>query len=172
MTSLGPYTQSLNFTHMFDMPDLRGARKSQVCPNSLLAIIDDEKNDFSLYSYLVKLAGLSTELMEPQANFTLFIPSDTFIRQKNLESVILKMDRSSARHLILSTMLNNKITTDLLMISKACKFITRDPPNNLNVLYVNNKITINGKAHIVKGDIEAVNGIIQVIDDVLFPYVL
>ena len=171
MTSIGPYTQSLNFTHMFDIKDLRGERKSQVCPGSLLAIIDDKNNDFSLYSFIVKLAGLNLELMEPQANFTLFIPTDTALKQKNLESDILNMDRLSARNFILSSMLNNKITSDLLMISKACKFITRKQPNNLNVLYLDDKITINGRAHITQKDLEAVNGIIQVVDNVLFPLI-
>ena len=150
MTSIGPYTQALNFTHMFDIPDLRGERKSEVCPGSLMAIINDKNNDFSLYSYLVKLAGMSLELMEPQANFTLFIPTDTILKQRNLESLILNMDRLSARDFLLSSMLNNKITSDLLMISEACKFITRKQPYNLNVLYLDNKITINRRANIIE----------------------
>tara|TARA_Y100000389_G_scaffold203882_2_gene253925 strand:- start:60 stop:575 length:516 start_codon:yes stop_codon:yes gene_type:complete len=171
MTSIGPYTQTLNFTHMFDIQDLRGERKPQVCPGSLLAIIDDKNNDFSLYSFVVKLAGLNLELTEPQANFTLFIPTDTVLKEKNLEHYILNMDRLSARDFILSSMLNNKITTDLLMISKACKFITRKQPYDLNVLCVDDKIIINGRARLIEKDLEAVNGLIHVVDNVLFPLV-
>jgi|TARA_B110000259_G_scaffold49886_1_gene58555 transforming growth factor-beta-induced protein len=171
MTSSGPYSQSLNFTHMFDIPDLRGKRKSSICPNSLLAILNDNKN-FSFYLFMVKTAGLYDEFMQPQANFTLFIPNDEVIKEKKLENVVLNLDRSLARHIILSTMLNRKITSDLLKISSACKFITRDPPNNLYVKYLDSEIIINDKTKIIISDIEANNGIIHVINNMLIPIII
>ena len=137
MTSSGPYTQSLNYTHMYDMPDLNGYIKPVITPNSLLDIISDEKNGFTIYSFLVEKSGLKDLFNQISFNSTLFIPNDESIKAKNLENVLLNADQSFSRNIILSTMLNNKITIDLLMISEMCKFITKNPPNDLNVKYIN-----------------------------------
>ena len=74
MTSSGPYTQSLNFTHMFDMTDLNGNIKSFITPNSLLEIISDEKNGFTIYSFLVEKSGLKDLFNQKNFNNTIFIP--------------------------------------------------------------------------------------------------
>lgn len=168
MTSIGPYTQSMNFTHMYDMPDLRGNRDWEVCPNSLLDIIKKNK-DFSLYDFLVNKAGFYKILMENAANFTLFIPSDEYIKKSGLEQHILSLDKAEARNLILSTMLNNRITSDLLCVTDASVLKTRNQPNNLYVKCLDNSVVINDYAKIVQFDIQATNGIIHVIDKVLFP---
>ncbi len=50
MVSIGPYSQSMNFTHMFDVPDLRGHLHIKVaCPNSLTSIVNKHP-DFSIFS--------------------------------------------------------------------------------------------------------------------------
>lgn len=171
MTSSGPYTQSLNFTHMIDMPDLNGNIKSFITPNSLLEIISDEKNGFTIYSFLVEKSGLKDLFNQKNFNNTIFIPNDESIKRKNLENVLLNADQSFSRNIILSTMLNNKITIDLLMISEMCKFMTKNPPNNLNIKYINNTITINDTAKVIESNIEADNGLIHVVDNVIFPFV-
>ena len=52
MTYCGPYTQSYNFTHMFDMPDLRGSLPKIISqPNTLLGIIDNHP-DFTKFKFM------------------------------------------------------------------------------------------------------------------------
>ena len=58
MTYMGPATQSYDFTHMWDMTDLRApAGPKSYCPNSLMYIIATDP-DFSKFNYLVNLADM------------------------------------------------------------------------------------------------------------------
>jgi transforming growth factor-beta-induced protein len=172
MTSSGPYTQSLNFTHMYDMPDLNGYIKPSITPNSLLDIISDKKNGFTFYGFLLEKSGLRELFNQLSFNYTVFIPNDITIKIKNLDDIFLNADMSYSRSIILSTMLDNKITTDLLMISEMIQLMTKSPPNNLNISYMNDIITINDIATVTQSNIEANNGLIHVIDNVIFPIVL
>ena len=49
MTSIGPYSEAMNFRHMFDVPDLRGHKPvKKACPNSISSIIGTHP-DFSQF---------------------------------------------------------------------------------------------------------------------------
>lgn len=168
MVSIGPDTQSYNFTHMFNIPDIRGPFPLKVnCPNTLMDII--EKNpDFSKFRYMVKIARLNSILNGIQADFTIFIPSDKAIEGLG-EEVFINMDDSTARHIVLSSMLNRRITSELLADSPASYFITRDLPNRLFITNISGKTCINTDINIIYTDIIASNGIIHVIDKLIWP---
>jgi len=171
MVSIGPDTQSHNFSHMFNMPDIRGPLPLKInCPNTLMGIITTNP-DFSKFRYMVKIARLGGILNDIQADFTIFIPSDKALESAEGlgEEVFINMDDSTARHIVLSSMLNRRITSELLADSPASYFITRDPPNRLFVSNISGKTCINTDINIIHTDIIASNGIIHVIDNLIRP---
>lgn len=174
MVSIGPYSQSNNFTHMFDFTDLQTnqTKKQSIgyCPNSLMSII--HKNpDFSKFKYLVKLANLENILDSSQANFTLFIPSDNQIKHIP-DEIFINMDSSTARHIVKSSMLEKKIPSELLEASPASYFITKDPPNKLFVGNISGQTYICDNINVIQKDIITDNGIIHVIDKLIQPYII
>ena len=75
---------------------------------------------------MVKLAGMQESLSDSQADCTLFVPDDRSIAPLG-DGVFLNMDKATAISIIKSSMLNRKITSDLLEDSPAAYFITRNP---------------------------------------------
>ena len=168
MVSIGPDTQSYNFSHMYKIPDIRGPCPLKVnCPNTLMDIITKDP-DFSKFRYMVKIARLDSILNGVQADFTLFIPSDKAIKDLG-DEVFINMDDSTARHIVMSSMLNRRITSELLADSPASYFITRDPPNRLFVTNISGKTYINNEINIIYPDVITSNGIIHVIDKLIWP---
>lgn len=171
MTSIGPYSQSLNFTHMFNFRDLRGCYPKEVLePNSISGIISRHP-ETKKFSYILNLSNLQGIYNDCQANFTVFVPSDIAI--KNLpEGVFTNMDLSTARHIVLTSSLNNRITTDILQDSPASYLYTRDPPNRLYVTNISGKTLINNSINVLNGNINATNGIIHIIDSLIWPEII
>lgn len=166
MVSTGPYSQSNNFTHMFDFVDLRGnsCREEDSNNNSLMGVINNNPN-FSKFKYIVERARMNTTLSDPQSDFTLFIPLDTYISGLEIEG----MDISMARNIVRCAMLDRKITSELLEDSKAAYFFTKSKPNNLFVNNRNGITYINGDIEIIHKDIITGNGIIHVTDKIISP---
>ena len=153
---------------MFDIPDLRGHLPIKVaCPNSLTWIINKHP-DFSRFSYMLKLAKMDDLYSDPQANFTIFVPSDDALKHVD-NNVFLNMDDSTARHIIKSSTLKRRIPSAVLLDSPASWLHTRDPPNRLFVTNMNGRIYVNNTINIIHKDMQASNGIIHVIDDLIWP---
>lgn len=171
MVSIGPDSQSYNFTHMFNIKDLRGPLPvKKECPNTLMDVIINTP-EFSKFRFMVKLARLESILNGLQADFTLFIPSDNAIAHLG-DEVFINMDDASARHIVMSLMLNRRITSDLLIDSPASFFLTRDPPNRLFISNISGKTYINNDTRIIKFDILTRNGVIHVIDNLIIPVII
>lgn len=171
MVSIGPNTQSTNFTHMFDMPDLRGAPKNYVeCPNTLMFMLNNNP-DFSFFKYLVKLARLDRKLSEAQANYTLFVPSDKVISGIN-QGLLTNIDMATAKHIVMGLMMNNRITSDILEDSPISLFVTCSPANRLMVTNITGKTYINNTVNVVEKDLLATNGVIHVIDKLIWPTIV
>ena len=165
MVSTGPYSQSNNFTHMFDFVDLRGnSSREKNDNNSVMGVINNNPN-FSKFKYIVERARMNKTLSDQQCNFTLFIPLDTFISRLEIEGI----DISMARNIVKSAMLDRKITSELLEDSKASYFFTKSKPNNLFINNINGITYINDDIRIIKKDIITDNGIIHVIDHIILP---
>jgi len=165
MVSTGPYSQSNNFTHMFDFVDLRGNVSCREDDNnSIMGIINNNPN-FSKFKYIVERARMNTTLSDLQSNFTLFIPLDTFISKLEIED----MDISMARNIVRSSMLDKKITSELLEDTKVAYFFTKSKSNNLFINNMNGITYINGDIQIIQKDIITGNGIIHVTDKIIWP---
>jgi uncharacterized surface protein with fasciclin (FAS1) repeats len=171
MTSVGPYSQSNNFQYMFDQPDLRGCLpKKGECPNSLMRLINNH-TDFRKFKYIVNLAKLDGILNDPQADFTLFVPSDDAIQGLG-EGVFVNMDDATARHIVKSSMLDRKIPRELLQDSPASYFKTKDPPNRLFITNISGRTCIQNDINIIHFDMQAANGIIHVVDKLIWPEII
>jgi len=169
MVSMGPNSQGTNFTHMFDFVDLRGkCIIPNVNSNSLMGVINNNP-DFSKFRIVVKLAMMEDILESAQSDFTLFIPSDRAIKGLT-EDFFSSMDVSLARHIVKTAMINRKIPSELLEDSEASYFKTNDLHNKLFVRNEGGITFINEGVKIIKKDIITSNGIIHVVDKLLWPY--
>jgi uncharacterized surface protein with fasciclin (FAS1) repeats len=156
---------------MWDMVDLRGCGpKKQDCPNSIMAALSTHP-DFTKFRYMVKLAKLEGLLSAPQANFTLFVPSDRAIQDLG-EAVFVNMDDATARHIVKSSMMDRKIPSELLEYSPASYFMTKDPPNRLFVSNISGRTYINNNINVIHKDMIFANGIIHVVDALLWPEII
>jgi uncharacterized surface protein with fasciclin (FAS1) repeats len=69
-------------------------------------------------------------------------------------------------------MINRKIPSELLKDSSSCDFVTNDPLNKLYVQIIDNELYINNHSKIIRTDIIATNGIIHVVDKIIWPVFL
>jgi len=168
MVSIGPNSQSNNFTHMFDFVDLRGNPVVKIPDkNSLMEFINNTP-EFSKFKYIVEKAMMSDILGSMQTNATLFIPFDNEI--SNLEDFFFRdMDVSLARHIVKSSMLNKKIPSELLEDSPLLIFNTNNPYNKLLITNINGETYIDNNIKIIQKDNITSNGIIHVIDNLIWP---
>jgi len=166
MTSSGPYSEAMNFTQMFDMNDIRGQLPEiKYRKNSITDIINTHP-DFSKFKYILILAKLEGIYDDIQANFTVFVPSDRSIRHIN-DNIFLNMDLLTARNIIKSSTLKRKITTSILEDSLSSWIHTQEPTNRLLVTNKNGRTFLNNTINVIHKNMQATNGIIHVIDDLI-----
>ena len=170
MSSITPTTMSLVNSHMFDMVDLRKCLQNprQYCSGSLMDIINRHP-DFTKFSYIIKTAHLDSVLNDIQANFTIFVPSDKEISSIE-EGLFTNLDISNARQIVLTNMLKYRIPSELLTDSPSTYFTTMNPIEKLFVTNINNITYLNNCTKVIYTDIEATNGLIHVVDNLIWPY--
>lgn len=168
MTANGPSTQSFNFTHFFEKNDLRPKFKTAqklFSPNNMMGILSSS-DDFKIVVQIIKLAELDSLLNDCQSNCTLLIPTDYFLKEKYPETVFANMDKSTARNLILGSMLSRKIPSFLLQSSPCSYYQTKSSGyNKLLVTNISDQCIFNNTAKLVAADIDCSNGMIQATDD-------
>lgn len=163
MVSIGPNTQSHNFTHMFNFVDLNECPKEKkYCFLSLMDIIDKNPN-FKIFKTIVKNAHMEDRLNDLQANCTLFIPADKYLKNMD-EKMFSNIDRGTARKIVLSSMIKNKIPSELIEDSPAAYFCTCYSPNRLFISNISGKTYIDNHIQVIQKDIRGKNGFIHVID--------
>ena len=168
MVSPGPSHEEMNFTYMFDMPDLRGPLPEiKYNKDSIMSKLNDNA-DYSKFKYIIKLANLDGIYSDIQANFTLFVPSDKALSHIN-DNVFINMDLLTARNIIRSSTLKRRITGAILEDSPRSWFHTLDPRNRLLVTNNNGETFLNNNIKVIHTNISASNGMIHVIDNLLWP---
>ena len=173
MTSIGPNSQSYNFIHSFDIPDLKRnvTKEPSYTQGTLMWMINSDPN-FSKIKYMIKLAKLDGIYNDPQANITLFIPYDLFLKHI-AEEYFTEMDIGAARQTIQNCTLKYKITSELIEDS-AMSYYTTVARDKIEIMNINGitycrkgEAPYNPTLRIIKKDIIASNGIIQVINGLL-----
>lgn len=168
MTSIGPYSQSHNFTHMFNIRDIRGCLpKKELCCNSISGFIQNNPN-LSIFNKMLEKSNLQSIYNDNQANLTLFVPSDLAL--KDLDKNIFKnMNNLTARNIIKASTLDRRIPSELLEDSPSAYFNTKNPYNRIFISNMNEKTYINNCINIIQKDIETNNGIIHIVDGLIWP---
>lgn len=168
MTANFPYSEATNFRTMFDIRDLRGPLpEKSICPHSITAKMQNSP-EMNKASYILKLSGLQDLYQDPQANFTLFVPSNDAL-DKLPHGVLENMDRSTARAIIQSSTLKRKITMDLLKGTPAAYYNTMSAANRLYITNISGETFISECVKVAKGNISASNGIIHIVDGLIWP---
>jgi hypothetical protein len=99
------------------------------------------------------------------------VPSDNNLRNIP-ESVFVNMDLLTAKSIIKTSTLNNRITGDILSDSPCSYFMSNNPSNRLFITNVNGQTSIYNDINVIKTDIIATNGIIHIIDGLIWPILI
>jgi len=113
----------------------------------------------------VEKASMQGQLSSPQANFTLFVPSDDYLSGWNIDT----LDDGLARQILSASTLRNRIDKNLIMSSPVSYFTTRNARMRMYVTNISGKTQINNCVSVVKYDILLNNGIIHVVDGLILP---
>lgn len=171
MVSYGPDIQNQNFTHMYEFVDYRLPKGKRLEPcivkGSIYDYINSQPNmkGIKLIIDKAKYTGL---LSDCEANFTLFIPTDEYLKRVP-SSFFDDMDDGLAREILLSSMMWRKIDKKLITSSPVAYYITKNPRMRMYVTNINNKTVVNNCGSIVKYDIDCNNGMIHILDTLIIP---
>lgn len=169
MTSIGPYTESCDMKQMFSFSDYRKPKPPTCYPKNSIMDIISRHPDLTLYSQIIKKANMDSTLSDSQANFTVFIASDTELKKKYTKEFFDKMDKGTAHQIMRTSMMNRQIDKYLIQSSPSSMLPTMD---RSNTLYVN---TVDGITYLPNGisfihwNQPATNGLIHIIDDIIKP---
>ena len=164
MTSSGPYTQSYDLSHMYNIPDIRGSLPKKIeCCKSVAGVISRHP-ELKKFNEIIKKSGLQDRLNSPQANFTLFVTTDNDMGDLDVS----KMDRATSIHFIKSSMLEGKITTDCMMSTSVGLYYTEYPPNRLYILTEEDCSLVVNNRKIIHRDIECSNGLLHIVDGLVW----
>ena len=169
MVSCGPNTQSWNMTHMFSFVDLRSDTDPKWCINkgTLLDVIYNNPN-FSKFLEITKKAKMTNQLNNEQANFTLFLPLDDSL-QHIPQSFFDNMDDGLARQIFNSSIMDRKLTKDLITSSPVSYYYTKNPQMRIYATNIGGQTRLNNCATIVQYDVMCTNGLIHIINGILVP---
>ncbi|NNE34349.1 MAG: fasciclin domain-containing protein [Rhodothermales bacterium] len=119
-------------------------------------------DDFTTLVAAVKAAGL-VEILQGEGPFTVFAPTDKAFDQLpdgTLESLLRPENKDQLAAILTFHVVPGRITSDDLLATPSAKTVNgARVPFGLSI----------GSATVIKADIEASNGIIHVIDEVLLP---
>jgi uncharacterized surface protein with fasciclin (FAS1) repeats len=175
MTSNAPNSQAQNYTFLFEKQNYRTACKPiKPNKNSLLDIINNSP-DLTVFKNIVRVGNYQEILDSSQSNFTIFVPSDKAILgttngMRDRDNIISgDIDTGLAYSVLKASILNNKITSELLEYSPFTYLIPIDKTNRLFIKNINGLTIINNNITVLVKDIICENGIIHVIDDIIIP---
>lgn len=171
MVSISPDTQSYDFTHMWSFVDYRNEKAPKKCvvKGSIFDFLYSNP-EYSKFLKIVEKASMEGQLNDPQANFTLFIPSNDLIKHIPEEYFDI-MDDGTARQILKGSTLNRKIDKRLLQFSPVSYFMTINtcPQTRLYVTNISGITEIDNCVKVVKYDNILNNGIIHVVDNLIIP---
>lgn len=171
MTSIGPYSEKTNLSHIYDKVDLRGSLGQKIdLPGTLSWYISMTPN-FSKFRYILRLSKLDNMLCEKDSNYTVFVPTDESLSHIP-ENILLNMDVLTARSIIQASTLKRKITSDILSDSPCSYFMTLNTFNRIFITNVNGQTIIDNNIKVIKSDIMTNNGIIHVTDGLIKPNII
>ena len=170
MVSINPCSQATDMRQMYDFVDFRSQEKQERCfdPNSLSGILKNQP-DFSIFYNVVKKAFMESKLGELQANYTLFVPSDSYLLRRYTRENLELIDKGLALEIVKMSLMNRVIDSKLIKASPVSTFPTLNRSNSIQIQNVNNQTYLPCNTQVIHFNQPANNGIIHVIDNMLFP---
>ena len=168
MTSCGPDIQNYNYTHMYSFVDYRrDVNKICITPGTMYEYLVKSGN-FTKFNKIIRRANIIEKLNEPQNNCTLFAPSDNYltnIREEFFDTI----DVGMARQIFDASVIDRKITKNLITSSPVSYYYTRNDKMRMYVINIDDITKINNSVKIIKYDINVNNGLIHIIDGLIIP---
>jgi uncharacterized surface protein with fasciclin (FAS1) repeats len=170
MVSVAPNSQAYDMQHMWNFTYLRTKKPREIFApsNSVLGKIKHNK-DFSIFLKIVEKAGMEAELADPQFNSTIFVPSDKELKKLYDPNFFKMLDRGTARTMIMFSTLKYKIDRNLLTSSPSSYFPTSNRSHRLYIINMNGVTELPNCTRVIKWDINLCNGMIHVINNILYP---
>lgn len=167
MVSYGPDIQSLNYTHMYSFVDYRGCRcEPQITKGSIYDYVNSQP-DMKLFKKVIDNSLLTGQLNDKEANFTIFIPTDDYLKKYYHPNYFDNLDGNEAKSLMDSCILNRRISSDIIKSSPVAYYSTRNLAMRMFVTNISGETILNNCAKVVKFDINLNNGVIHIIDNLL-----
>lgn len=168
MTSIIPVINATDMKHMYDFSDIKPEKPTKYCVNesSIMGVL--LKGCYSKFVQIIITSKLNFLLDDIQANFTIFAAPDKFI-QHIPNDFIHNMDVGTARQIILNSLIDRRINGDTIKFSPAGQYRTRFSNSKLYITTLRNKTIINNNTRVINFDIQANNGLIHNVDNLLIP---
>ncbi|MEY3901771.1 MAG: hypothetical protein RL189_1077 [Pseudomonadota bacterium] len=127
---------------------------------------------------LAKICKLVDFLTNPGANVTLFAPTNEAFKNFIGDGALPQTCSEELKSILLYHVVDEKLNSGDFGVTKAYttysypynpRVLDREPIEPVFVKSDNSGITVNRKSSVVKADVDATNGVIHIIDDVLLP---
>lgn len=145
-------------------------RKFRIKPDTISGFLHTS-NDFTFFSWLIKKAEMEMKMGHEQFDSTLFLVKDEDIKKQmgpNAEDFFVQLDKNTAYHILYSHLLDKKIHKRTLMSQRLTKLFTKNDKKQIMFLNNNGDVSLNNIARLVQEDIILSNGVIHIIDHLLF----
>lgn len=169
MVTLGPDSQTVNYTHMSSFVDLHGSPKPSLCvnKNSMYDFLVTNGN-FKKFLKLAEKADRLGYINGLQARYTMFIPPDKFLN--NLpDEYFDNLDMGTAREIFNSLTLSRRIDAKLLTSSPVSYLTTLNPEMRMYVTNISGYTRINNCVNVIRYNVIATNGIMHIVDGLISP---
>lgn len=141
--------------------------KDVVKPKTITDVILTN-SQFSILKEIIIKSNLTDEFRSE--NITIFAPSDAAFKFSNITSAMVTTEPDSGRAFVYRHVLKDKLTYDQLKKDKLGNNLTFDGKEVLNIIKsptADSLLIINGAATVVTKNVNADNGMIQVVNRVL-----
>lgn len=170
MTSVYGYSTPLMNTHM-ENDTVCCEKKKESCCNTIWDYLNNSEC-YTIFKCIVLKADMCELLDNPCYNYTLFAPKDSCLCNINLNNI----DKSTAIQIVKSSLLEEKIPSEILLMNNISYYSTLNPVQKLIISNNNGLLFINANSpdciHINEVDIMVDNGIIHSTNELIIPYLV
>ena len=168
MVSINPATQTYDFRQMYNFSDIRSKPAKVIYPTNSLMDVIDSNPDFTIFSKIVKKTKYDIKLSSKQANFTIFVPSDFYLKQKYTQRFLDNIDVGLANQILNFSTMNRILDKNLLQSSPTSLYPAIDR-SLITISTVSDITMLENGIKVIHWNQPATNGIIHVIDNILMP---
>ena len=165
MTSAHGYFEPWDYKYLYDKQTPRGFIQAPKYSTDTIMGYLNSIPSFSLFCYLIKLAGMDGILDSHQTDCTFLVVPDSMINEQE----VLLFDKYEARKIIQYHFIPRKVSMNTISSRKLTKVDTRYDSYSLFFDTLSGSILINDQANILVPDVLKSNGYINVISSIVTP---